>query len=97
VKYREMVVQLLARQYEMARVDEARQGAQVQVVDAAVIPDRPVSLFRVWIVLGGLLVALPLALLIALVTEAVAVLRALRRRAGSWTLALEEAWGGETR
>jgi hypothetical protein len=60
VKYREMVVELLARQYEMARVDEARQGAQVQVVDAAVVPDRPVSQFRVWIVLGGLLLSLPL-------------------------------------
>jgi uncharacterized protein involved in exopolysaccharide biosynthesis len=97
VKYREMVVQLLARQYEMARVDEARQGTQVQVVDAAVIPDHPVSLFRVWIVLGGLLLSLPVALSIALMAEAIAQLRALRLRAGSWPLALEEAWGGETR
>jgi capsule polysaccharide export protein KpsE/RkpR len=97
VKYREMVVELLARQYEMARVDEARQGAQVQVVDAAVVPDRPVSQFRVWIVLGGLLLSLPLALLIALAAEALAALRALRLRAGSWPLALEQAWGGVTR
>ena len=97
VKYREMVVELLARQYEIARVDEARQGAQVQVVDAAVVPDRPVSQFRVWIVLGGLLLSLPLALLIALAAEALAALRVLRLRAGSWPLALEQAWGGVTR
>ena len=41
VKYRETIQDLLTRQYEGARVDEARQGALVQVVDAAVVPDRP--------------------------------------------------------
>jgi capsule polysaccharide export protein KpsE/RkpR len=94
VKYRETVVSLLMRLYEMARVDEARQGLQAQVIDAAAAPDRPVSLFRIWIVLGALLVSLPLALAIALAIEAVEVLRAHRRRAGSWTLALEQAWSG---
>jgi capsule polysaccharide export protein KpsE/RkpR len=94
VKYRETVVSLLMRLYEMARMDEARQGSQAQVVDAAAVPDRPDSLFRIWIVLGALLVSLPLALAFALAAEAVAVLRAHLRRAGSWTLALEQAWGG---
>jgi capsule polysaccharide export protein KpsE/RkpR len=94
VKYRETVVSLLMRLQEVARIDEARQGSQAQVVDAAAIPDHPTSLFRIWIVLGALLVSLPLALLLALATEAVEVLRSLRRRAGSWTLALEQAWGG---
>jgi capsule polysaccharide export protein KpsE/RkpR len=92
VKYRETIVGLVMRLYEMARVDEARQGAQAQIIDAAAVPDRPVSLFRIWIVLGTLLLSLPLALALALATESVASLRALRRRAGSWTLALEEAW-----
>ena len=42
MKYRETIQDLLTRQYEGARVDEARQGALVQVVDAAVsLPDRP--------------------------------------------------------
>jgi capsule polysaccharide export protein KpsE/RkpR len=101
VKHRETVVSLLMRLYEMARVDEARQGSQAQVVDAAAVPDRPVSLFRIWIVLGALLVSLPLplplALALALATEAIEVLRAHLRRAGSWTLALEQAWGGGAR
>ena len=97
VKYRETVVGLLMRLQEVARVDEARQGAQAQIVDAAVVPDRPASQFRIWIVLGALLVSLPLALALALATEAVVVLRILRRRAGSWTLALEDAWGGGAR
>jgi capsule polysaccharide export protein KpsE/RkpR len=97
VKYRETVVNLLMRLYEMARVDEARQGSQAQIVDAAGVPDRPTSLFRIWILLGTLLVSLPLALALALATEAVEVLRALRRHSGSWPLALEEAWGGVPR
>jgi tyrosine-protein kinase Etk/Wzc len=39
VKYYETISELLARQFEMAKVDEARQGTTVQVVDAAVPPD----------------------------------------------------------
>jgi uncharacterized protein involved in exopolysaccharide biosynthesis len=97
VKYRETIVGLMLRLYEMARVDEARQGAQAQVIDAAAVPDRPDSLFRIWIVLGTLLLSLPLALALALVTETVAFLRALRRRAGCWPLALEAAWSGGER
>jgi capsule polysaccharide export protein KpsE/RkpR len=97
VKYRETFVSLLMRLYEMARVDEARQGSQAQVVDVAAVPDRPTSLFRIWIVLGALLVSLPLALALALATEAVEVLRALRHHSGSWPLALEEVWGGVVR
>lgn len=39
VRYRQTIFDLLARQYEAAKVDEARQGAMVQVVDKAVPPD----------------------------------------------------------
>lgn len=94
VKYCETVVSLLMRLQEVARVDEARQGAQAQVVDPAVVPDRPTSLFRIWIVLGALLMSLPLAMALTLATEAVAALRVLLLRAGSWPLALEVVWGG---
>jgi hypothetical protein len=34
-KYQETLFELLARQYELARVDESREGALVQVVDEA--------------------------------------------------------------
>jgi len=97
VKYRETIESLLMRLYEMARVDEARQGAKAQVVDAAAIPDRPVLQFRIWIALGALLFSLPLALTLALATEAVAALRALRRRSTSWSQVLEDAWCGGPR
>jgi uncharacterized protein involved in exopolysaccharide biosynthesis len=91
MKYREAIEGLLLRQYETARVDEARQGALVQVVDAAAVPDHPSSHYRLWIVLGALLISLPLGLLVALVAEVTAILRRYRSHAGSWPAALEEA------
>lgn len=39
-KYQETLFELLARQLEMARLDEAREGAPVQVVDPAEVPER---------------------------------------------------------
>ena len=60
VKYRETIQDLLTRQYEGARVDEARQGALVQIVDPAIVPDRPTSMYKLWIALGALFFALPL-------------------------------------
>jgi uncharacterized protein involved in exopolysaccharide biosynthesis len=38
-KYRETLFELFARQYEMARIDESREGALIQVVDVAVPPE----------------------------------------------------------
>src|ERR1700722_16126163 len=40
VKYYETIFEILARQFEIAKLDEAKQGAVVQVVDAAVPPDK---------------------------------------------------------
>lgn len=39
-KYEESLFELLARQYELARLDEAREGALIQVVDVAVPPEK---------------------------------------------------------
>ena len=36
VKYYETIFDILARQFEIAKLDEAKQGAVVQVVDAAI-------------------------------------------------------------
>ncbi len=53
VKYYETIFDLLARQYEVAKVDEARQGAVVQIVDRAIVPDHRSSPQRTLIVLGA--------------------------------------------
>ncbi|HEX5423398.1 MAG TPA: GNVR domain-containing protein [Candidatus Acidoferrales bacterium] len=39
VRYYETIVELMAKEFEMAKLDEAREGANVQVVDVAVPPD----------------------------------------------------------
>jgi uncharacterized protein involved in exopolysaccharide biosynthesis len=39
-KYQESLYELLAKQYELARVDEAREATVIQVVDIAVEPER---------------------------------------------------------
>jgi uncharacterized protein involved in exopolysaccharide biosynthesis len=51
VKYSEAIFELLSRQYELAKVDEARDAAIVQVVDHAVPPDRKSKPIRSLIVL----------------------------------------------
>lgn len=54
VKYNETIFEILARQYEAAKLDEAKEGAVVQVVDVAYPPDRKSGPIRSLIVLGGL-------------------------------------------
>jgi tyrosine-protein kinase Etk/Wzc len=39
-KYHQTLFELFAKQYEIAKVDEAREGAVIQVLDAAVPPER---------------------------------------------------------
>lgn len=48
-KYQETLFELFARQYELARVDESREGALIQVVDAATAPERKSKPKRVMI------------------------------------------------
>jgi uncharacterized protein involved in exopolysaccharide biosynthesis len=52
LKYYETVFELLAKELEIAKLDEAREGAIVQVVDAAVPPDKKSSPHRTLIVIA---------------------------------------------
>ncbi len=97
VKYREAMYELLTRQYEVARVDEARQGSLVQIVDPPIVPDHPTSYYKLWILLGGVMLSLPLALATAWLGEAIAAARLLRRRYGCWRTVLELSCTGEAR
>jgi uncharacterized protein involved in exopolysaccharide biosynthesis len=69
VKYHETIFDLLARQYEMAKVDEARDTLQVQVLDKALPPERKSKPPRIIIVMVSTLAAFMLAVGIALVAE----------------------------
>src|ERR1700690_908440 len=66
-KYHETLFELLAKQYEAARIDEAREAPLLQVVDSAVVPDRKSWPPRVLIVvLGGLLALIAASLFVLL-------------------------------
>ncbi|HEU4460715.1 MAG TPA: Wzz/FepE/Etk N-terminal domain-containing protein [Methylibium sp.] len=57
-KYQETLFELIARQYELARVDESREGALIQVVDTAAPPEYKSKPKRALIAAGGYAVAL---------------------------------------
>jgi len=71
VRYFEAIFQLLARQLEVAKVDEARQGAMVQVVDKAVKPDAHSSPKRTFIVLGSIVLGFLIGVGWAFATEGI--------------------------
>jgi uncharacterized protein involved in exopolysaccharide biosynthesis len=52
LKYQETVFELMAKEFEIAKLDEAREGSIIQVVDAAVAPDKKSSPHRLLIVLS---------------------------------------------
>jgi tyrosine-protein kinase Etk/Wzc len=66
VKYYETIFDILARQFELAKLDEAKEGALIQVVDPATPPDRRSFPKRSFIVIcatfGGFLVGVTYAL-----------------------------------
>ena len=70
VKYREVIFEALARQYELAKIDEAKDSAVVQVMDKAVEPDRKSKPARSVIVLLSALAAGIFAVFWAFVLEA---------------------------
>jgi capsule polysaccharide export protein KpsE/RkpR len=54
VKYHEALFEILAKQYEAARLDEARDAPVLQVLDSASYPDSKSEPKRLYIVVGGL-------------------------------------------
>jgi tyrosine-protein kinase Etk/Wzc len=69
VKYYETVFELLARQFELAKIDEAKDSALIQVVDMATPPDRKSKPKRALIVVVMTLLGALLALLVTFIHE----------------------------
>src|SRR5712691_4880300 len=88
VKYYEFLYELLAKQFELAKIDEAKDATIIQVMDQAIKPDRKSRPRRTLIVLLWTLLALFASIVWAFFSEAVirakadperaAVLRTLR-------------------
>ena len=70
MRYNELTYELLAKQYEIAKIDEAKDSAIIQVMDKAIEPDRKSKPVRWQIVLLSTLVAGFLAVLGAFLLEA---------------------------
>jgi uncharacterized protein involved in exopolysaccharide biosynthesis len=66
VKYYEAIFDILARQFEIAKLDEAKQGSVIQVVDAAVPPDKRSFPKRAIIIIATTAVGLIIGIFIAL-------------------------------
>lgn len=66
VKYNETIFEILARQFEVAKLDEAKQGALIQVVDPAVPPEIRSFPRRGLIVIGATAVGFLVGILVAL-------------------------------
>src|SRR5260370_36837436 len=57
VRYAETIFELLAKQYEAAKLDEAKTAAVIQVLDPAIEPDRKSSPQRTLIAVSASLIA----------------------------------------
>ena len=66
VQYYEAIFEILARQEEIARLDEAKEGSIVQVVDPAMVPDKRSSPQRGLIVIAATVFGFCMSVLLAL-------------------------------
>ena len=82
VKYQETVYELLAKQFELAKIDEAKESTVVQVLDKAIEPDRKSKPKRLMIVLLSTLAALFVGVIGAFVREALVKAKADPGQAG---------------
>ena len=69
LKYREAVYEAMIKQYEIARVDEAKEAAIIQILDKALPPEKRTSPKRSLIVLSGGLLGLFLGVIFVLGTD----------------------------
>jgi tyrosine-protein kinase Etk/Wzc len=74
-KYHEALFDMLSRQYEAARLDEAHDAPMLQVLDPASFPDTKSSPKRTYYMLGGLFFGLFASSAWVLVRERIHMLR----------------------
>lgn len=70
LKYQETLFELLSKQFEIAKIDEAKEAALIQVVDKALVPEKKSKPKRSLIVILATLMAFFIGVLLAFVREA---------------------------
>jgi tyrosine-protein kinase Etk/Wzc len=93
VKYQETLFELMAKQVEMARLDEAKDGANIQVLDAAIPAENKSEPKRALIVLLGLMAGGFIGVLLALIRKAIQI-SANNKENVERIVALKQAWKG---
>lgn len=93
VKYYETIFDILARQFEVAKLDEAKEGAIIQVVDPAIVPDRRSFPKKSLIVLGATFLGFVLGIFIVLWQAAIQYLHSDPESSEKLTLLRRAAFG----
>jgi tyrosine-protein kinase Etk/Wzc len=83
VKYHEALFEMLSKQYEAARLDEAHDAPVLQMLDSASYPDTKSSPKRMLIMLGGLIAGFFGGCVWVLVRDPIQTLRASQTSAGA--------------
>jgi tyrosine-protein kinase Etk/Wzc len=92
LKLQETLLESMVRQYEIAKLDEAKEGANLQQVDVALPPDHKSKPARALIVLASTLIALVLVSMTVLVRRYLALVRASDPAASAAWRNLASAW-----
>lgn len=75
VKYYETIYELMAKQFEIAKIDEAKQSSIVQVLDPAVTPDKKSKPRRLPIILAATFAGFLLSLGVAFAREGIRTMK----------------------
>ncbi|MGL4605241.1 MAG: GumC family protein [Iodobacter sp.] len=70
VKYQETLFELMSKQYEMAKLDEAKDGANIQVLDSAIAPENKSKPKRGVLILISLFAGFFIAVSVSFILEA---------------------------
>lgn len=92
LKLQETLLESMIRQFEIAKLDEAKEGPVLQQVDVALPPDYKSKPSRALIILGGTMVALLLSTLWVIVRRYQAVVREQDPQAAQAWQAMRQAW-----
>ena len=93
LKLQEALLESMVRQYEIAKLDEAKEGPQLQQVDAAVPPDKKSKPSRALIVLAGTFAGFLLATIWVIARRWLASMRAADPDSEAAWAGLARAWG----
>lgn len=95
VKYNEAVFEVLAKQLEAAKIDEAREGGFLQIVNPAITPERRSFPKRAWITLGAAAFGFSIAVMWVLLEIRLARMRTNPIEARQLTLLKQAVWPGK--